>query len=703
MKKNPNIKWAGIVFYLFMQIIAFLYWRGLEQKNVETLFFPKGGLQGYQQFLANFEEQKLLLVKVKFSSEFGDAEYLNFKKSIEGLKEEYPDVEILTFYDLYHQALTQDNPQAFREFLKNKPDIALKLFTPDSLLFLSFFDQKSSSATVASFISKVQTEKYFVNQKVQMAGLPYINYLLDQYSRAINTQLFPILFLVVFLVTLFFTRNFLTSLVLFVPALGSLSLTMALIKGCYGSINMVTTIVPILIFVLNLSLALHFYYAFLEYGSMRRALREKYIPFLLMVSATAIGFGTLAISDIPAIHQFGVLSFPAIILNAAFTFLWAYSLFPWRLNKDDGHSVKWMITHPFSKTWRLATIVVVSLILIPSSFLFFPKIGINTDATSYFPKRSGLEKSIRDLENEVMGIPVVELDLSKKDKSSLEYEDILTFDLLENQISQEFGTHRKILSANQLVKEANYLYTGEKKLPPFDLSYWTLKGQTAFSIQNQYPKSDHYRLTLFSPSMNDQAYKAELTRIQKILDHFPQFTANFSGIYYQVMYSQSSLIWVLTASFILRFLVIAVLFYLYFRRIRLLIIFLLANELPVFACILFLYLFRFSLNVATVMVFPVAIGIVVGNTLHVIYALNKKTLPSFEEYFRTIVTPILIGSTTLIFGFSILGFYGFLPIQQFGAALAFTVFTGLFSALYLVPTLVLKSANLKEVLSVRQR
>ncbi len=223
--------------------------------------------------------------------------------------------------------------------------------------------------------------------------------------------------------------------------------------------------------------------------------------------------------------------------------------------------------------------------------------------------------------------------------------------------------------------------------------------QAAPAIQSQYPKGDHYRLTFFGPSMDDKPYRSELNRIQKILDSFPQFSASLSGIYYQIMHSQSSFIWILTASFILRILVIALLFYLYFRRLKLLLIFLLANELPVFACVLFLFIFRLSLNVATVMVFPVAIGIVVGNTLHVIYALSKRPLPSFEEYSRTIVIPILIGSITLVSGFSVLGFYGFLPIQQFGVALSFTVFIGLFSALYLVPTLVLKSPDLSQCLS----
>jgi uncharacterized protein len=702
MVKTPKIKWLGVLFYLFLQIVALVSGRGLGQSNAETLFFPGRGLEGYREFLKNFEEQKLLLVKATFPSELDETLYENFRKTIENLREEYTDIEILTFFDIYRASLKQDDLKTIREFSQNKPDLQLKFVGPDSLVFLTVFDPQTPPERIRSFISRLQTQEFFSHLKLQMAGLPYINDLLDQYSRAINTQLFPILFLVVFLATLGFTRNLLTSLALFVPALGSLNLTLAFVKLFYSSMNMVTCIVPLLIFVLNLSLALHFFYAFLEFGSFRRALHEKKAPFLLMVSTTAIGFGSLAVSDIPAIRQFGILSFPAILISAALTFLWAYSVFPWRIQENAKDHLEWIPLRFFSRTWRLSTIAVLILVLTPASFLAFPKIPLNTDATSYFSKRSEIEKNIRALENEVLGVPILEIDLSKKDHSEFAYEDLLTLDQLESDLLQEFGGRRKILSANQLVKEANYLYTGEKKLPPFEISYWTLKSQAVPSVQRQYPKSSHYRLTLFGPTMDFKPYQGELNRVRKILDRFPQFQTVSSGAYYQIMRAQSSLIWILTVTFILRLLIIALLFYVYFRSLRLLVIFLLGNEVPVLACVLFLWICRYSLNVATVMVFPVSVGIVVGNTIHVIDALTKRKSPSFEEYFKTIVIPVLIGSLTLVLGFALLGFYGFVPIQQFGTALAFTVFLGMFSALYLVPTLVTKSSDLRRVLSGKE-
>src|SRR5262245_42188464 len=408
MAWSQKIKWFCIFIYLLLQLLAALSWRGLGQSNAETLFFSGHGLQGYGEFLKNFEEQKLLLVKVKFPSQLDEDHYENFRKAIQNLREEFSDVEILTFFDIYRPSLKQDDLPTVRQFLQYKPDLNLRFVGPDSLVFLAVFDPQTPGKRIHSFLFRLETQEFFSHLKLQMAGLPYINDLLDRYSQAINTQLFPILFLVVFLVTLGFTRNLLTSLALFLPALGSLNLTMALVKWFYGSMNMVTCIVPLLIFVLNLSLALHFFYAFLEYGSLERALQEKKIPFLLMVSTTAIGFGSLAVSDIPAIRQFGILSFPAILFSAALTFLWSSCVFPGRIQKETGHHLEWIPLRFFSKTLTLSSIVGLVLVLIAASFLVFPKIPLKTDATSYFPKRSGLEKSIRALENELLGAPILD-------------------------------------------------------------------------------------------------------------------------------------------------------------------------------------------------------------------------------------------------------------------------------------------------------
>src|SRR5262249_54112489 len=180
------------------------------------------------------------------------------------LRDEFPNVEITTVFDAYRLSLKQDDLGTIREFLAKNPDLSFRFLGPEDLVFLVTFKGKAAPERVRSFINALRAQEFFGNLKVEMAGLPYINDRLDRYSEDINTRLFPILFLVVFLATLGFTRDFLTSLVLFLPALGGLNLTMAFVRLLYSSMNMVTCVVPLLIFVLNLSLALQFFFTLRE-------------------------------------------------------------------------------------------------------------------------------------------------------------------------------------------------------------------------------------------------------------------------------------------------------------------------------------------------------------------------------------------------------------------------------------------------------
>ena len=170
--------------FLALQPAAIFYTRGLEQRNSETLFFSGQGLKAYHEFLGHFKEQKLLLVKVKFPA-LDEAHYAGFEEAIQGLRERFPNVEILTFFDIYRFSLKQDDLETIRDFLARKPEIQLKFVGPDYLVFFAAFDEQRSAGEARDFISQLQAQDFFHRQKVQMAGLPYINYLLDQYSSDI--------------------------------------------------------------------------------------------------------------------------------------------------------------------------------------------------------------------------------------------------------------------------------------------------------------------------------------------------------------------------------------------------------------------------------------------------------------------------------------------------------------------------------------
>ena len=90
---------------------------------------------------------------------------------------------------------------------------------------------------------------------------------------------------------------------------------LSLLKFWFGFMNMVTSIIPLLSFVITLALGFHLYYSVIEFGSFKSALNHKLKPILLMIGTTGIGFGALLTSEIPVIAHFGVLVAVMVIVS----------------------------------------------------------------------------------------------------------------------------------------------------------------------------------------------------------------------------------------------------------------------------------------------------------------------------------------------------------------------------------------------------
>ena len=106
---------------------------------------------------------------------------------------------------------------------------------------------------------------------------------------------------------------------------------------------------------------------------------------------------------------------------------------------------------------------------------------------------------------------------------------------------------------------------------------------------------------------------------------------------------------------------------------------------PITAALICMYIFGLSLNIATVMTFSISLGLIVDTSIHLVYHLRKNE--TFEQYFKTTLTPIIASSILLVFSFLIFGTYDFLPIREFGITLAIALVFGVIIGLLSVPTL----------------
>jgi len=142
---------------------------------------------------------------------------------------------------------------------------------------------------------------------------------------------------------------------------------------------------------------------------------------------------------------------------------------------------------------------------------------------------------------------------------------------------------------------------------------------------------------------------------------------------------------------------IFVMFIILFRNIRLSLIGVVPNFIAAFFILGIIGLLGIPLDMMTITIAAITIGIAVDNSIHYIYRFKEEFLKhkDYDKTLRichsTVGVAILNTSITIVFGFSILVFSKFIPTIYFGVFTGIAMLLAMISVLTLLPSLILIS------------
>lgn len=651
---------------LMVTALCAIYSLDIVQRNPETLFLTKEGKASYLRFKDDFNEMQYLIAVHK----------LDDKETLESVSQKAEDIK--------NQFTAFEFIIPDRTKLHLADQMTMKLLSPSHFGFMIIGEKGSFN----KIIERLKKEEIW-----KMTGLPYTNFNLDEYSKDIQEKLFPTMFILAFVLSLMITRNLMGAVFIFIPSLTSALISLSVLKLWFGSMNMVTSIVPLLSFVITLSLGFHLYYSIVEFGSFREALNHKLKPIVLMIGTTGIGFGALLTSEIPVIAQFGVLVATMVFISTLYALVFFY--FGEGLIQSFGIkkviNVKSLSDRFFENGFSKYMIGFISGVIFTVGIITFPRLEVLTDATRYFPQNSGLKTEMDWVSSNVAGIPLFDVIVKAEDD---EWKTIGRFQKIENELKEKLPKGLEIISPVTMVKDINLLYSGEQNIPENKFAFFALYSRIPQAMKDSYPIDGSYRFTISGEAVNVDEFNEDLGVVKNYLKE-KGISFKTNGLYYHLMSSQSSMINVLFKSFSLSVLLVSILSFLYFRKARVLFIFALVNTIPVLFSFIFMKIVNFSINIATVMTYSISIGLVVDSSFHIIHNLGEGK-NTFGEYIRTTVTPIIASTSVFVFSFMIFLSNQFLPIRQFGGILAFILMVGMIMDLYFLPTLYLGSSKIKE-------
>ena len=149
-------------------------------------------------------------------------------------------------------------------------------------------------------------------------------------------------------------------------------------------------------------------------------------------------------------------------------------------------------------------------------------------------------------------------------------------------------------------------------------------------------------------------------------------------------------------SFIFVLFAIFVMFIILFRSIKLSIIGIIPNIFASSFILGLIGILKIPLDIMTITIAAITIGIAVDNTIHYIYKIKKinldkkSILDSLEISHKTVGQAVFTTSLTIAFGFSVLCLSNFIPTILFGLFTALAMIVAMIGVLITLPAIMIK-------------
>ncbi|MDA7572955.1 MMPL family transporter [Candidatus Pelagibacter sp.] len=456
---------------------------------------------------------------------------------------------------------------------------------------------------------------------------------------------------------------------------------------------------------------------------------KMFWPILYTVLTTVFAFLSLVFSDIKPIIDFGLMMTFGLVTSFIITF----SLLPTLLNIFPNSNVKIKennkskITSFFEEISikNKNTIFTLTGFVIILSVIGISKLEVENSFINYFNKNTEIYKGMKLIDKKLGGTTPLEVILKFPETKKLnsneddEFEDWGDDDnqndekywFTKDKVDKIQAVHKyldnlsavgKVLSFSSIIEVATQL---NKNKPLGTLEMGVLYSKIPENIKRDIIdpyisiKDNEARISLRiidsqdGLRRNDLIKKIEFDLKNKLKLKEEEFKLAgvlilFNNLLQSLFKSQILTLGLVMIGIFLMFVVL-------FRNIKLSLIGVVPNFIAAFFILGIIGLLRIPLDMMTITIAAITIGIAVDNSIHYIYRF-KEEFSKHKDYNKTLKichstvgVAILNTSMTIIFGFSILVFSKFIPTIYFGVFTGIAMLLAMISVLTLLPSLLL--------------
>lgn len=571
--------------------------------------------------------------------------------------------------------------------------------------------------------------------ETHFAGLPYVRYIMISAFQDEFKLLLVLSSLVTCIIIFIFFRSFssvlFTILVVLITVLWTSGFT-----AIFGyKISLLTGMLPALIVVISIPTVIYmfnkYHQEFRRTGDKVKAVSkiiEKIGFVTFMTNAnTAVGFFVLVFTDISLIKEFGMI---AGIMSVA-TFIITIIVIPGLLMYLPEPSEKQMM-HLDKKSLQYINqklsyavehfrpaIYVVTLVVCSISIYGITKIQAIGFMVDDMPSRSTVKPDLAFFEENFSGVMPLEVlvDLGKK-RAAYNLKNLQKLEEFEDYIKSEkvVSPTFSILSIVKSATQAYYNDTPENYRIPnnsekgFILKYFSGRNNDISIIRSFV--DTNAQVVRFSMKVADLGTKKMDEFINGRLQ--PKLKEIFSTTEFKVIVTGTSLLFLkgnqyllndLTESMLYAFALISLMMAFMFTNIRMIIISIIPNIIPMLITAGIMGLFDIRMKISTAVIFSISFGITIDSTIHYLSKFMQE-LPHCDTVLEAVLKSLkeagismIYTSIVLILGFGIFIFSEFGGTIALGMLTCLTLIFALLTNMILLPVLLVTFIKKKETKS----
>ena len=501
--------------------------------------------------------------------------------------------------------------------------------------------------------------------------------------------------------------------------------TIAFVLLIEEELNLMMTLLPVLLFVIGISDIVHILTKYIEElrtgidktDAIKNTFKEVGLATLLTSLTTAIGFVSLAMSDAPPIKYFGLYTSIGVIFTYIIAILLVLSILilikrPKLSVNTNQNKLIWnkFLRIGFTKTiGNQKAIVLGTIAVIIISLIGISQIQINNMFLEDLDEKSELKQEINYFENNFNGIRPLEVGISVKDSNAtvLDLDIIRDIEKVETYLIKNYDAGFSV-SPIQILKALNQSQNGgireAFKLPEADIKLKKLikaaKKTKLFTNRLKVISKDE-KTARISSKMKDigsiNQRKLNLAFYKYIDDEIntSKIDVQLTGVGYLLDKTNESISKTLIEGLALAALVIAIIMAFVLKSWKMVIISLIPNIIPLLIIGGIIGFAGFDLKISTAIIFTIAFGICVDDTIHFLSKLRielnkgKSMLYAVKRTYLSTGKAIVLTSIILSSGFITFMLSDFSSTVLVGLLISITLFFAVVADLLLLPVLLI--------------